>query len=116
MQALEKFDRRLNRHLGVGQAGPRRLVIGLDGGRIFREGELEPDIGVGVAVGEVMNHLTHGPAAVAVRSVELGIVETGYRGAETFRELSKSLNLRGTDAGCACGRRPERPNGIAKVV
>ena len=45
-------------------------------GIVFGEGELETDVGVHVAVGDVMGDLADGPATVAVRRVELRVGES----------------------------------------
>jgi hypothetical protein len=66
-----------------------------------------------VAVGDVMHKLPHGPAAVAIRGVDLGVVEAGNSGAQPLGELPKSVKLLGAGAG-RCGIEPA--NGIAEVV
>ena len=55
----------------VSQLGPGFLVVGLDRGPVLSEGELAANVSVGVTVGDVVDQLTHGPAALAIRSVEL---------------------------------------------
>ena len=79
----------------VGQIGPGGLVVGLDGGPILGERQLEADIGVGVAVGQVMHHLARGPAAFAVGRIELGVAQAGDGGPQAF----------GSGAGYQCARR-----------
>jgi hypothetical protein len=72
VQRADERERRLNGHTAaVGQVGPCSLVVGLDGGPFFGERELESDIGVGMAVRNVMHHLAHGPTALAIGCVKL---------------------------------------------
>ena len=63
-----------------------------------------------------MHDLAHGPAAVAIRGVELGFVRPADRGAQALGKQAQSFNLRGADAGRARGGRTETPDGIAKIV
>ncbi len=71
---------------GVGELGPELLVVGLDGGPILGEGEADADVGIHVAVGDVVDELADGPAAVAIGGVELRVVQAGDGGAEIFRQ------------------------------
>ncbi len=71
----------------VGELRPCSFVVGLDGGPILSERELEADIGVRVAVGDVMHDLAHGPAAVAIGRVELGVGEAVNCGAQMRRAV-----------------------------
>ena len=57
------------------QFGPQRFIVSIDGGRALGERELETDVAVDVAVGEVMDHLAYGPATGTVACVELLFVE-----------------------------------------
>ena len=65
------FDRKR----GIGQQGPGVLVVGLDGGLVFGEGEAEADEGVHVGIGDVVDELADGPAAVAVGGVQVRFTE-----------------------------------------
>ena len=60
---------------GVVEDGPGVFVVGLDGGPVLGEGELEAEDGVHVGVGDVVDELADGPAAVTVGGSELGVVE-----------------------------------------
>jgi hypothetical protein len=71
---------------GVFEPGPGVFVVGLDGGHVFREGPLGADVGVELAVGQVVNDLADGPATVAIRRVELFGGEAGDRLAHTQRQ------------------------------
>ena len=55
----------------VGKLGPRVLVVRLDRRPVFGQRQLHPDEAVHVAVGDVVHDLPDGPAARAVRRVEL---------------------------------------------
>jgi hypothetical protein len=45
-----------------------------------------------VTVGQVVHHLAHGPPAVAVRRVELRVIEAGHRSAKLTRTLGDALD------------------------
>ena len=87
----------------VGQSRPGGFVVGLDGGPVLGERELEADVGVGVAVGEVMHDLAHGPAAVAIGRVELGVVEAADRGAQGARAAGAGFQCARRGAADRCG-------------
>ena len=83
VEGFEEGERDLDgRLLHVGELGPAVFGVGLDGGLVLGQAELEADVGVHVAVRHVMDHLADGPAAVAVGGVELPVVEAGDGGAE----------------------------------
>ena len=73
---VQRFEQRQRgddrRNTRVGQFGPARFFVGLDPRGVFGERQLEPAVGVHVAVGHVVNDLSHGPAARPVRRVEFG--------------------------------------------
>ena len=116
VQCVYEDQRAIDGQARVGQARPGGLVVGLDGGPILGERELEADKGIGVAVGEVMHHLANGPAAVAIGRVELRVVEAGDRRAQTLGKQAQSLNVCGAHTGQAGGGRAEASDGIAKFV
>src|SRR5262249_3585520 len=62
---------------GVFQRDPSAFVIRLNGRSVFRQRQLEADIGVDVAVGQVMHNLPDGPVSVA--RVELLLGQAGNR-------------------------------------
>ena len=66
---------------------------GLDRRLVFGEREFEANDGVHVAVGDVMNELADGPAAGAIRRVELRGRETGDGGGQTRRRLGDRVNV-----------------------
>ncbi len=51
--------------------GPGGFVVGLDGGFVLCQRELEADVAVHVAVGEVVDDLAYRPTAFAIGGVEL---------------------------------------------
>src|SRR5581483_3724978 len=73
------FDRRVGY---VGQFRPGVFVVRFDDRLVFGERELETDVGVHVAFGDVMDHLPNGPSAVPVGSVDLLRSESGDGGAK----------------------------------
>ena len=100
----------------VGKLRPPRLVVGLDRGPVLRDGQLEADIGVHVAVRNMVDNLGHGPAAIPIGGEKPGLREaldgpTESRG--RFRNLAdESLaKLRGVGR-----RRKEWTDGIARVA
>src|ERR1700728_2534849 len=60
---------------GVVKLSPEFFVVALDHRPFFSEGETRADIGVHVAVGNVVDKLADGPAAFTVGGVELGVAE-----------------------------------------
>src|SRR5580704_8042963 len=95
MQTSNQNQRRLNRLPRVRQARPRSLVIRLDRWPILGQGELKADVAIGVAVGKMMHNLAHGPSAVAVRRIKLGIAESVHGGAQSLGQQTQSLDLPG---------------------
>jgi hypothetical protein len=67
-----------------------------------------------VAVGDVVDKLADGPAAFAVRSVELGIAEAIGGGAEVFRERGDDGDVRSV-VGEIRFRSAEMTDGVAGV-
>ncbi len=92
MDAFEDLEGPLDGGGVVVEVGPGGLVVGLDGGPVFGEGEAQADDGVHVAVGEVVNDLAGVPAAVAVGDVELGVAETLNSVAKLAGEIGKGGN------------------------
>ena len=64
-----------------------------------------------MAVGDVMHELADGPAAIAVGSVELRVLEPIHGFAQAIRQLAKDGDVRGTVFGCAWGDGWNRPIG-----
>src|SRR5258708_17817690 len=62
------FDRR---QLRIFEQGPSVLIVRLDGWDIFGQGQLTADVSVQVTVRHVVNYLPQGPAAFAVRRIQL---------------------------------------------
>lgn len=57
------------------------FVIWLDGGLVFGQGEAKADEGIHVRIGDVVDELTDGPAAVAIGGIEICLpegVECGF--------------------------------------
>lgn len=70
---------------GVGEFGPEFFGVGFNEGGVFGESEAEAEVGVEVAVGDVVDGLTNGPATGAVGRFELGGGEAFDGGAEELR-------------------------------
>ena len=87
MDAVEDADRECRvGALAVRQLGPDLLLVGLDGRRVFRQRQLDPRVGVEVAVGQVMHDLARRPSAFAVRRVQPFRRERGERLLEVARQ------------------------------
>jgi hypothetical protein len=69
-----------------------------------------------MAVGDVVDHLAHGPAAFAVGRVELGAAEAFDCGAEMIGERAKMIDLRDAHAGHRSRRRDKGSNRKTEVV
>src|SRR5712691_7483477 len=81
MQRVEQGQRNLQRRgLDVGCGGPAIFLVGLDDGSIFGQREFEADVGVHVALGNVVGDLAHRPTAITVRSFDLRRREAVHRG------------------------------------
>jgi hypothetical protein len=76
VKRVEQIEGELGRSvLGVFEFGPGGFVVWLDGGLDLGESKSPADVGVHVAVGDVMGHLANGPAAFAIRGVDLRVAE-----------------------------------------
>jgi hypothetical protein len=73
--------------LRLGQFGPEILHVGLDGGLVFGERQLETDVRVHVAIGNVMSDLAEGPAAIAIGSIELLVGKSAEGGTQSGGSL-----------------------------
>src|SRR5690348_2343356 len=72
MQRVHECERSFHRRVArIAQLSPARFIVWLYGGLVFRKRELEARVGVHVAVRDMMHYLLHGPAAVAIRGMEL---------------------------------------------
>src|SRR5208283_3854893 len=93
MQRVEQRQRDLNRRrLRICQFGPAILRIRLDRRLLFSERQLEADIGVHMAVGNMMRGLAHGPSAGTIRGVELSLCESFDGCAQLCRRLGNIVN------------------------
>src|SRR5260370_2475825 len=116
VHALQQGKRNLNRSQGVvRQVGPSLLIIRLDGRSLFRECQLATDISVQVAVGNVVDKLANGPAAVTVWHIQLAVgkTEDGFR--NTLRQGADHLDMAGSDFGRWVGVRGKAANGIPRI-
>src|SRR6266702_909412 len=116
MQRVQQRLRYLNRRgLRVCQFRPSCLLIRLDGWLFLGERQLQADVGVQVAVRDVMHDLPHGPATVAIWRIELRIVQAFHRGAQ-FRRCRRDLLDRPlAPHRCHSGRHFEFSNGVARI-
>lgn len=74
------------------------FVVRLDGGLVFSEGEAKANEGIHVRIGDVVDELAYGPAAVAIGGVEMRFAE----GVECGKELLGQIADFG-DGGLALG-------------
>src|ERR1035437_1845137 len=116
MQRLDQRQRAANRQAAVWQFSPGGLVVDLDGWPIFGQRRLAADVGLGVAIGDVMHHLAHRPSAFAVRRVELGIIQSGNGGPQALGQLAQGLHVRLAEFGRTAGRWGKTANWITEVV
>ena len=94
VQGIEQIERRIDGQGGISEHGPARLVVRLDGGLVFRQRQLKPDERVHVAVGHMMHHLARGPAARAVRRIQLLRGKAGDRRTEFLRRAGNLADPR----------------------
>src|SRR5579864_5105674 len=71
VQGVEKIERWADWGFSVGEFGPTRFEIRLDGGNVLGESELETHEGVHVAIGNVVDRLANGPTARTVGRIKL---------------------------------------------
>src|SRR6266481_9780774 len=77
VEGIQKFERNFDRCvLGIIEPGPIGLLVRLDRRFSFGQREPQPDVGVHVAVGHVVDYLAHSPAAFAVGSFKLQICQS----------------------------------------
>ncbi len=69
-----------------------------------------------MAVGKVMHDLAHSPAAVPVRSVELGVVQAFDRSAQTVGKETERVDVRCAEFGSVSGGGMETTDGIAEII
>jgi hypothetical protein len=85
---MERVDQRkgdANRQQeAVGQLCPCGLIVRLDRRPILSEGKFAANVGIGVAIGDVMDELTHRPPAFAIGCVELHVVKAVDGNAQTL--------------------------------
>ena len=116
VQGIEQGERNFDGSIAhVGQLGPFAFGVRFDGGFVFCKRQLEADVGVHVAFGNMMNHLASGPAAGAIGRVELGGRERKCGFAKKARRFSNLRNpLAAVGGGDRLGER-EFSNGVLKV-
>src|SRR5688500_3168720 len=72
VQRIQQVERYIDGYtLGIGKLRPRRFIVCLDGRLVFGERQLDARVRVHVAVGQVVHHLLHRPAARPVRCLDL---------------------------------------------
>jgi hypothetical protein len=64
-----------------------------------------------VTVGDVVDQLTYCPAALAIRGVELGVMQALHRGAKMRGELAQRFDVCRSNARKLGGGRLKRPMG-----
>jgi hypothetical protein len=115
VQGIEKTERELGgRRASVVEFGPELFIVAFDDGPVLGEGETRTDVSIHVAVGNVMDELADGPAAFAIRGVELDGAEAFDGGAEVLRERGEGGQVRGVVGGIGFGA-AEFADGVARV-
>ena len=99
----------------VGEFGPELFFVGLDRGIVLGEGEAEAAVGIDVAVGDVVDELANGPAAVAIGRGELLVGEAAERLAEFERRVLDHFDGGGALIGIQWTGEDELADGIARV-
>src|SRR5215469_9169919 len=116
MDGFKKVKRDLKRsEFRVFEFGPGVFVVSLDGGHVFGERQLAADIGVQMAVGDMVDDLLYRPSAFAVRGIKLLFVQTGDRHPKPPRQPGDFFDVFGAELRCGIGVGSKGPNGIAKV-
>jgi len=93
MQRIQQGQRYVGRGVfGVLQFRPARFFVRFDRRLLLRECQTKAYIRIHVAIGNVMRHLPHGPAAFAVRRVQLLFGQALYRGAQFGGRLRDRRN------------------------
>ncbi len=106
VDVFDDGERGFDGECGIGEKRPGVLVIRLDGGLVFGEGEAEADEGIHVRIGDVVDELTDGPAAVAIGGIEICLPEGVKCG---FEKLGQIADL--GDGGLALGNIRKRGEG-----
>ena len=88
----QQSQRNIDRQLRVAQLGPPVLVIRFNGRFIFCQRPFETYQSVAMAVRHVMGSVPDCPAAGAIRSIELPIVEAVHRRGKLFRKIFEDLD------------------------
>ena len=91
------------------------FVVGLDGGSVLGEGKPDAGEGVHVRIGDVVDELPDGPAALAVGGVELAGGERDDGFAEVAGKLGQVLDGVAVEVGSDGGREDGTADGIARV-
>ncbi len=86
MQRLQQRQRNLRTERSRLQLRPLRLLIGLNRRPIFSQRQPHAHISVDVAVSHMMGHLAHRPSILAIRSIQLIVIQTGNSRAQGRRQ------------------------------
>jgi hypothetical protein len=106
MQTVNHLERQGERcGLSVRKLRPLGLVIGIDRRPLFRQRMTDTRVRVEMTVGDVVNHLTNGPAALAVRCFKLFVTQAGDR----------ATKFRGQRLNVSDGRRALRRGGCGAL-
>ncbi len=117
VQGLEQAKRGFDRSCaGVRQLGPSGFFVRPDGRLLLRERELDAGIRVEVAVGNMMHHLAHRPAAGPVGCVELRGGQSGNGFAKVRWGSGNLSNPPLPAAGSHVSVELKGPDGVPEVV
>ena len=116
MEGIEDVEAKPERRGGaIGEFGPELFFVGLDRGVVLGEGEAEAAVGIDVAVGDVVDELANGPAAVAIGRGELLVGEAAERLAEFERRVLDHFDGGGALIGVQRTGVGELADGISNV-
>src|SRR5215469_10945182 len=116
MDGFKKVERHLKRsEFRVFEFGPGVFVVRLDGGHVFGERQLAADIGVQMAVRDMVDDLFYRPSAFAVRGIKLLFVQTGDRCPKPPGQRGDFFDVFSAKLRCGIGVGSKGPNGIAKL-
>src|SRR5688572_4120879 len=117
VQRLEQAERDVDRRRArVGEARPLGLVVGNDRRTVLGQGEAEPRGGVHVAVRDVVGDLAHGPAALAVRGLQLVLVQSGHGRPQPGRRRLDLVDPLGALRGRGGTLEREGPHGVTGIA
>src|SRR5580704_2005346 len=116
VKPLQQAQGGLDGHAGtVRKIGPEPFIVRFDNGRLLGKRQLEPHVGVHVAIGQMMDHLPSSPAARPVRCVELLLAQTRHGRAQERGGFGNVTNPLASLLRCGRLGKRELPDRITRV-